>query len=57
MTNKMCVYHIENILICYQNAKMVNDCLFIFVATIMFTYLKTFSIKENVDINIHTGVI
>ena len=30
MTNKMCVYHINNILICYQNAKMVNDCLFIF---------------------------
>ena len=57
MTNKMCVYHIKNILLCYQNAKMVNDCLFIFVAMIMFTYFKTFSKKENVDINIHTGVI
>ena len=57
MTNKMCVYHINNILICYQNAKMVNDCLFIFVAMINFISFKTFSKKENVDINIHTGVI
>ena len=35
---------------------MVNDCLFIFVAMINFISFKTFSKKENVDINIHTGV-